>query len=364
MSIDKKINERKNEMYFIALNKDITLAGEIIHKGLDLPVDDGALKRAAAAGEDFDFAAILRNMCLMLGLDADFELNENYMAIMQHMIASPYQYALSLGVESARHKRYIDAIAFFKAAQQFNDAPFESYFHLGRLYYEMSHSDSYADEALKLAEAAFLAADDIKASGDVDYFLCIIYYNLKSYQSAHAYAMKALSGDIDQALKQDLIDKMTSIEDRMYYERGYTAIINGRYQEGLEQLLSISEEGEDDFRVQFFIGVGYRAQGMYQKAIMHLNKSRDLNPARAEVYTELGNCLMSIGDMQSAKDEFAEGIKLFPLDVDLLLSMALASYYTGDKPLAERFYARAQDLDSEHENLEQIKAVLEGMYDN
>ncbi len=355
MNLEAKIKERKNSLSFVTTNKAIKLGEHTIPIGTDLPVEEKDMIKVAVEKVDFELAKIFRNMCLIIGLDKEFPLFDEYKGLLEKSLKSPYDYALSLGFSSTEKGEQIDALSFFKAAQLFDDNYFVN-FNIGRVYYLLYEQGM--KEALSLARYYLLASYNMEEKPESAYLLAITNYNLASYQRAHEFALSALRLDLDGKMKDEILEYMPMLEDKVYYERGYKAIINGRYQEGLEALSAISDQGEDNWRVQFFTGVAYRAMAQYQNAVLHLNKARDLNPAVADIYAELANSLLSLGDIQVAKDELVEGLKLFPTDISLILNMAVAEIYDGKFDLAEKFLEQARKLEPEHSDISTVEVIL------
>lgn len=342
--LNQLIEDKKQQIYFISLNKDIKLAGQTIKHGLDLPVDSDAIKAAANQAQDFNFKRILRDMCLLIGLDPDFAHNVTYRTIIDQLIANPYQYCLHLGVNAAQHKLIADAIGFFRCAITFSDSPLDAYFNLAKLYYGLAIETPPYQGALKLSYSAFMQAARIEHKPEIDYYLCFVNYSMARYSEALEHAKRALAAGLANEYQQDLMDKLAQIEDKDKYEKGYKFVLEERYIEALEQLLSISEQGEDNWRVQFFTGLAYRGDGQPEQAIMHFNKARDLNQIEVQIYNELAVTYAQLGDAERAKQMLMTGLSHQPLHVESLCNLALLHLQSNQIALADKFLNSAIDI--------------------
>ncbi len=344
MNLEELYKKRLAQFFFVTTNKAITFANYNLKAGVDLPVTDSAISQLAKQDTGFDFKEIIANICLVIGLDNTFLHRDKYIDIVKQLTAQPEQYCLSHGITAVAHKNWVDAIGYFKAALIFNQDSFDAYFHLGRVYYQFYCEKNTAKRLLKLAYHALTEAKQITDKPEVDYYLTYICFHRKAFREAFILAQRALQNDLKGDLKDDLINNISIFEDRSKYEMGYHQVLVGRYQEGLETLLSISEQGQDDWRVQFFVGLAYRSIGQTSSALQHYNKARDINPTNADVYNELGVTYMLIADYKRAKDIFSDGLHKFPKNVDLLCNMGIAQINTSEFELAEKFLLYAKQL--------------------
>ncbi len=344
MQLDALFKKRLAQFFFITTNKAIKLANFTISKGTDLPVTDTAISEIAKDDNGFNFKQIIANICLVIGLDNAFTHRADYIAIVKQAVKQPEQYCLATGVEAVKHKHWVDAIGYFKAALVFNHESFDAHYHLGRVYYQMYTANDTARVLLKPAYNAFNQAKQIENKAEIEYYLTYVCFHRQAFSEAFQHAQAALQNGLSGDLKDDIINNIAIFEDRAKYETGYHQVLAGRYQEGLETLLSISEQGQDDWRVQFFIGLAYRSSGQTSSAIQHFNKARDLNPTNADVYNDLGVSYMMIADFKSAKQTFSEGLHKQPTNVDLLCNMGIAQIQTNQFALAKKFLLKAQQL--------------------
>ncbi|MCK8059072.1 MULTISPECIES: hypothetical protein [unclassified Fusibacter] len=360
MSVKQLIEEKKEQIYFIELNKDLNLKNAVIPKGLDLPVDQDALTGVVTLGEEgFDFRKILRDVCLVIGLDPQFTHRKTYIELVKGMVENPFSYCMHLGIEASNNREWIEAISFFKAAVVFDEEHIDSYYNIGKAYYALYHANSELKDTLVLARNAFQRALKIEDKPEILYYLAFIAHHQEKFIESEAFAKKALAGNLDEAYAQDLISKMPIIEDKALYEKGFRLIVEERFQEGLEALLSISEHSEDDWRINFFLGLAYRGLQMLPEAIMHLNKARDLNPIEDRIYNELGIVGMLMGEFHDAKLYLMDGLKHKPLNYEILCNLAILHIETQELELAKKFIDEAYDINNEDAIVIQTKQYID-----
>lgn len=341
VTLQTLIESKKQQIYFIELNRDIHLGERTIKKGLDLPVDPDALRTMVKdGGESFDFKEILRDMCLVIGLDPQFPHIEHYRTLVGGFIDKPFNYCMGLGMQASAQGVWLDAQAFFKAALTF-EAHFDGYFNLAKAFYAMAIAPEPVVGALKEAHANFDLARQIERRASVDYYLAFVLHLEEKHIEALAVAKQALEGDLEENLVQDLLQKMSVLEDRALYQQGVNLILDERFQEGLEALLSMSENAHDDWRVQFFIGLGYRGTMNLSLSMQHLLRAKALNPAEDRIYNELGVVAMMLEDFNAAKGFFTEGLKIKPLNSDILCNLAILYIEAKEWTLAQKFIDEA-----------------------
>ena len=347
MSIQQFFDDKKAALFFIELNKDIQVGQVTLPKGLDLPVDQNSIHQVAdAQSEGFDLAEIVKDMCMIIGLDPDFKHAPTYRLLLNQLVSSPFGYCMHLGIEASEGNEFLDALLYFRAAQTI-EQHIDVYYNLGKAYYALSHDETYSREALKLAESSFNQALQIENKAEIYYYLTFVAYQTQRYQMALNYAKTALSNGLIEVYAQDLVSKMSKIEDKAQFEMGYQFVLDERYQEGLERLEMISDEGEDDWRVQFFKGLAYRGMNMMLEAIQELLKAKALNPSEDRILNELGIVAMLSGDLDAAKLYFMEGLSFKPLNAEILCNLAILHIELDAIELATKFLSEAFAIDPE-----------------
>ncbi len=358
MKLQTLIDQKLAEFFFITPNKPLLFGDYKVPQNVDLPVTEQAVGAMAKDDNGFDFGDIVGNMCLVVGLDEDFLHRNQYISIVENMLKDAAQYCLVCGSREFNAKHWVEAIGFFKAAAFFADDAYDAHFRLGQTYYQMYHDKVDLTDCLTLARQAFMNAAEQGDTPEIDYFLSFINFHLQHFSSAYQSAKRALQGGLAGELKDDLVQNITFFEDRAKYQSGYRFVLQARYQEALEVLLSISEESADDWRVQFFIGLSYRGMGQVSSAIPHLKKACDLNPTTPATFNDLAVAYLMLNDFTAAKQVLSDGLHQHARDFDLLCNMAIAQIYSGDFDLAEAFLNQAERVSGDATVLNEVRQQL------
>lgn len=361
MNLKELYDQKKEQLYFIELNKDLHFGEITIPKGLDLPVDQDVLKDVVTENQEgFDFKRILRDVCLVLGLDPEFVHNPVYESLVKGMVAKPFDYCMHLGVKASENRQWLEAISFFRAALRFEDH-IDAYFNLGKAHYAFYMEQNTLIEALKLSKVNFEKALHIEKKSVILYYLAFVAHHQERHQEALRLAKMAIADDLPEIYAQDLLPKLSVLEDKARYELGYDLILHDRFLEGLEALFSISEDAQDDWRIQFFIGLGYRGLNQLEESMLHLSKARNLNQTDDRILNELGIVAMMLDDFQGSKEFFMEGLRLKPLNYEILCNLAILYIEARKLDLARKFIAEAILIAPEDEIVQRTKAYLEGL---
>ncbi len=345
MKIKTLAEKRLSQFFFVTTNKEIAIGNYKIAAQTDLPISDRAVSGLIVEDKGFDFKAIVANICLIIGLDDSFRHRPLYIEMVSRLIRQPANYCLARGIEAANQSDWIDAVGYFKAALSFDGDNYDANYHLGRAYYQMYQTELAVESTLTLAYQSLRRAQAIDDRAETDYYLTYVCFHRQAFAESFQFAKRALQRGLDADLKDGLIANMQIFEDRAKYETGYRHVLAARYQEGLEALLTISEQGQDDWRVQFFIALAYRSSGQLSTALQYFNKARDLNSTNPDVYNDLGVCYLMLGDLQAAKDSFSDGLYKFPDNADLLCNMGIAHLHDNQLDLAEAFLSQAKQLE-------------------
>ncbi len=358
MKLQALIDNKLAEFFFITPNKPLFVGAVTVPQNVDLPITEQAVGAIAKDDNGFDFGDIVDNMCLVIGLDENFVHRNQYVNIVDDVLKDAAQYCLVSGSRELGTKHWIEAIGFFKAAAVFAGDSYDARFQLGQTYYQMYRQKVAIKESLTLARRAFISAAELVDTPQVDYFLSFISFHLQQYSAAYASAKRALQSGLAGELKDDLIANMNIFEDRAKYQSGYRLVLQARYQEALEVLLSIGEESMDDWRVQFFIGLSYRSMGQVSSAVPYFEKARDLNPTTPAVFNDLAVAYLMLGDCAAAKTVLSDGLHRHPQDFDLLCNMAIAQMQGGDLQLAAAFLSQAERIAPDAVQIGEVRAQI------
>ena len=88
------------------------------------------------------------------------------------------------------------------------------------------------------------------------------------------------------------------------------------------------------------LGIAYRNDKKYDKAIFALEKAKEMSPFDAEIYSELGICYLAQGNICKAVKHFIKAIKIKPDNFDTQIQLAMAHEIMEEPEMALMIYQR------------------------
>ncbi len=131
-----------------------------------------------------------------------------------------------------------------------------AYYQLGYHYY---NQDQYIKSKLTWEEALKLELDD-----DI---VAEIQDNLGKMDYKVQYAWEeALKLELDDDIVAEIQDNLGKMDYKVQYEEGYTLVLSGKCEEGLEKLLPLEDEFPDWWNLLFMIALGYKGMADIENA--------------------------------------------------------------------------------------------------
>ena len=104
-------------------------------------------------------------------------------------------------------------------------------------------------------------------------------------------------------------------------------------------LTPLSCIGEPEYKKEHTIGIGLLEQESWEEAIIHFDKSINLNKEYAPVYVDRGFANYKLNNIEQAFEDYSEAIKIEPKNSKALSARAEIHAFKGD------FNAALTDLD-------------------
>lgn len=104
-----------------------------------------------------------------------------------------------------------------------------------------------------------------------------------------------------QQLKAETFEKMN---------RGIKALHDGRAKEAVELLTEVTRMALNSFRGFYYLGLAYKADRQYLKAIEPLIFALDLDPTHMQAHVDLGDCYLKRGDTGEALAEYHRALEI------------------------------------------------------
>ena len=183
----------------------------------------------------------------------------------------------------------------------------------------------------------------------VNYHLGFLAREDKQYIKAQIHWSMVLEHSPEEDLKEHVRILLQGIEDLVIYETGYEAILAGNPQKGLPLLEQLEEKYEEWWNLLFFIGIGHRQLGDYDKAIDYFDRVLELKSDQVDAMVEMSICLSSIGDYHDAIEGFGRAIEVGGENNEVLSNLAIAYMEIGDYQQAKECLERSLELEPEDE---------------
>lgn len=373
--VEKYFKETLDKIVFINLSDEFIDRHQNLRflKGIPIPVSlevlENEAKKTGNGKMGFSPAAAAQAMTFVIGADADFPYAEQYKRFLKYNIKGLYLVMLGSGIDMAQSGRFMEAAILFRATDIYDrwsrkDAPLgtpavrdprlpdspEALYNYARACRDIYMNEEEEDAAKKAAfreESVKSFERLIKEFPDFDqsyYFLGFFYMNKKLYNEAKEVWTKFLSLTKEEAMAEDVRERMGQVDDLIVYEKGYLEVMNDRAQNGLDILLPLYEKYKEWWNLLFFIGLAYRKLGEYEKAIFFFGEVGRIKPSQSDAYNELGLCYASLGDYENAEKYFKKAALIEDNDPELLCNLAAVYINSGKLEQAEETLAKAEEM--------------------
>ena len=343
-----------------------------ILKGIPIPVmlavvEEEAQKKGGRGS--FSPAAAAQAMIYVIGADEHFPYAEQYMSFLSGSLPGVRMHILRQALESTTAGDMMRAAILFRAANIYElwekkkqaeaaKAPLlinvnkpdtvDALFNYARACRDVYMDENEEDEAKKVAfreESVRKMEQCIKDFPEFDqayYFLGFFYMNKKRYEEAKELWTKFLSISEDEAMLEDVRERMDQVDDLILYEKGTLEVMNERPQEGLDILLPLYEKYKEWWNLLFFIGLAYRKLGQFERAVPFFQEVLRLKPSQGDSCNELGLCYASLQDFDNAEKYFKKAALVDQKDPELLCNLAAVYINTGRLEEAEKLLDEAE----------------------
>jgi tetratricopeptide (TPR) repeat protein len=205
-----------------------------------------------------------------------------------------------LGVFYTRNKNYIEAINNFKKALQINFALTEAHYNLASVYMERKE---YHMALPHFKEVVLANPNDYET-----YYLmgqCSFLNNME--KDAYAFFSESYR------LKPDHIPSAINLCKLLIRRENYTKAKN--------TLLAILKNNESIPEIHFLLGVIYKIEKKYPRAMKHFRETLLEDKGNTEAYNLIGECCVELGMDEQAESFFTMAIKLNPSYVSVFYKL-------------------------------------------
>ena len=272
-----------------------------IMQGVPIPLRKRDIKDFEG-GEGLQATHIGENMAWVMGCDPKFKYTEKYVAYLKKLFNYKiYEGMLKEGRDAAEREDYDNACIHFRATLCMQPNYLHgmySYARVCRSMYLSSSNQEYVGrfkaEALDYFE---LLTETHPRFAQGYYYLGYAYLNIGLYAKAFAAWQGFMKFSKNGKDKREIKKRMLQIQDPIRIEQGYTEILAGRYENGVDILESfLNSQYKDWWPLHYYLGVGYARTSQRKAAVNQLKRTLELNGSHIETMKELVSIFEDEGD--------------------------------------------------------------------
>jgi len=364
-----KLKTKLKDMVFLELNKDICLSDKLnIDKEIPLPILSKYLVKGIESSEylkGINFENIIISMIYVIGCDHDFKYNNSYIKILKNANSKINGYLLNKSIELVNDKKYLDALIFLGTLDKISDNHMEIRYNIANTMVklaEVSHNINNNDYNLynNLSFFEFLKLSwEYPVFSYPHYHMGFYYIKDKQYEKALDEWEKAYENMEDEDISEELRKLIDSALNNMSFEQGKLFIIEGEIEEGLKRLIPLTQKHELWGEAKYFMALGYRKLGDYEKAELYLTELINSGESFSEIYNELGLCYFNLKDNEKALEYFKIAVGLKDDDAGYLCNLGVAYFKSGNDKKAKKCIYKAYNINPEDELTKQCKEWID-----
>lgn len=287
-------------------------------KGISLPIYIEDMKEGIQTGEfasEINLEIILEAMLLNLAIDPNFIYRNQYEKVLKKYLKNIGDYTANKSV-NYEEKDKTKALLMARSGYILNSENKYNAYLYARLLWPLAYEDEgeyqndFVKESLRILQEILKQDEEFKLSY---YELGNIYANLGEYIKARSYYNKALRLTDDEMAKNDIRNKILSIDDNAEIESALYYIGKSNYNEAvrtLTKLLSKTKRAD----AYYYLGVAYQNLGQYENSVMSFENSLDLNADFRELYNDFAISLYLNKKEIEALSIINQGLKKYPQD--------------------------------------------------
>ena len=282
----------------------IQKAGRIpFMQGVPVPVKKENIEKFSDES-GFKFEAFAEAMVYIMGSDLFFKHNDNYIKYMTEYNPKIRSYVIKEGLDSAEREELMRAAIHLRAALLIDPKSLDANYNYARAcrhLYEKSEDPDFIKDFK--AEATLYFEHTVEKHPEFAqayYFLGFQYANAALYIKAQITWEKFLRKSKIRKDKAEVKQKLIQIQRLVEFEKGYTAILAGKWKEGIGYLEPLVGSDPNWWNLFFFLGVGYSRVGKYNEALGLFKRVLEIKPSQVQNLAELALCYEKLGNKELA----------------------------------------------------------------
>ncbi|AFS77947.1 TPR repeat-containing protein [Gottschalkia acidurici 9a] len=369
--LDNYFKKKTKNISFIEIQPDsyIEVSGHKVEKEIPLPIVVDELIDEIQRGDGLDeikFASFIKGIIYTIGVDPEFKYFEAYKKILYSYDKKIEEYILYISLKSINEGSLESGLIGLRALYFLNEDNL-----YGKYNYALALEER-AKESLNLKDTelanAFLNGSttileeilNADSSFHLAYYkLGYHYKNRSEFKKCQLTWEKFLRIGKEEELLQEVRENLDSIKDDVIYEEGYSSILNGDPQSGLDKLLPLEPKYENWWNLYFMIGLGFRQLNLFEEAKGYFEKVLEIEEDQVDAINELGLCLVYLGETISGIQKFTKAIELRPNDYEIMCNRGMSYLQMNDIENAQRDILKAYNINPNDEITIACKNELE-----
>jgi tetratricopeptide (TPR) repeat protein len=321
--------------------------------------------KESTVNEGLSMENICTGMCFMLGADPEFIYHDYYLEILNKSKANLQSYIIHLINKFGEKLEY--SVIFALALVEIETSA-RNLFILGSCLENLAkdHSDKknskkseiFFDEAVKYYHSSCDEEENFTLSL---YKLGFYYRGLGQYVRAKDYWDRFMEHDQDSVRIEEVRTENESLEKLVDYEIGYSYVLDGNTEDGLEKLLPLVEYFPDWWNLLFVIGLAFRQNLEYEIASDYFKNVLFMKADQKEALNELAICYLNMNKFKEAEEILDNAIILSENNSELLANRSVSRIYLDKIKEAEEDIDKALEINPNDEIAINIKKEIEKM---
>ena len=246
-------------------------------------------------GEGLKVQHIAENIAWIMGINPKFDHMESYLKYMETLNKNRMVNALvKEGRDAAEQKEFDNASIHFRAALCISPANLHAMYSYARVCRELylgSNNEEligrYKAEALEYFELITMAHPRY---AQAFYYLGYAYLNMGLYLKTRIVWEQFLKKSNNMRDKREIRKRLMQLEDPVEIERGYNAVLSGRYEDGINIMEPFLKTNfKDWWPMSYYLGIAYEKTGDRKNAVASFKRALSINPSHVESMEELAD---------------------------------------------------------------------------
>jgi len=262
---------------------------------------------------------LAENMARVLGIDPKFPHCEVYLDFIERNFGNKAVENMTRKAKDLADKDlFEDACIYFRAGLvlKYNElAAMYGYARILRKLYEDSDKEEYIGNLKAEALDYFEMTTEYHPRFDMGfYYLGYMYLNLGLYKKAYLAWEKFVKLGHTRKDRQEIRKRMQQLDDPIEIERGYNAVLSGKWGKGIKILEPYKDSKFNDWwPLWYYLGVAYARMNRLQEAEAAFKQALKGSPRHVESMEELAAIYAEKGDKTNRK-KFRDKITLLTKD--------------------------------------------------